>query len=109
MDHTSPRSPQCRHPEKNAFEWTLDEHIPHHPEAIEVTQEVANMFVDLARMNSHVPESRDDEEDLLIYNWSQNIRYSGKRTREGEEVNFDQIYVFPDDEKSDYTSSIVTV
>lgn len=54
------------------------------------------MFVDLARMNNHAPESRDDEEDLLIYNWSQNIRYSGKRTREGEEVNFDQIYVFPD-------------
>eukprot|EP00890_Picochlorum_soloecismus_P001023 jgi/Picsp_1/1921/NSC_05387-R1_protein len=94
------------HPEKNAFEWTLDEHIPHHPEAIEVTQEVANMFVDLARMNNHAPESRDDEEDLLIYNWSQNIRYSGKRTREGEEVNFDQIYVFPDHSVSDETLNI---
>lgn len=27
-----------RHPEKNAFEWTPDKDIPHHPDAIEVTQ-----------------------------------------------------------------------
>lgn len=83
------------HPEKNAFEWTPDEHIPHHPEAIEVTQEVANSFVDLSRMNSHAPSSREEEENLLIYNWSKNLVYSGKRSHEGEEVNFDQIYVFP--------------
>lgn len=46
-------------------------------------------------MNKHAPASRDEEEDLLIYNWSQNLVYSGKRTHEGEEVNFDQIYIFP--------------
>lgn len=28
----------CRHPEKNAFEWTLDKDIPHDPDAIVVTQ-----------------------------------------------------------------------
>ncbi|KAI8110154.1 hypothetical protein M9435_001833 [Picochlorum sp. BPE23] len=84
------------HPEKNAFEWTRDEDIPHHPDAIEVTQEVANSFVDLARMNSHAPRSRDEEEELLIYNYSKDIVYSGKHLRPGEEVNFDQIYVFPD-------------
>ena len=27
-----------RHPEKNAFEWTPDKDIPHHPDAIEITQ-----------------------------------------------------------------------
>lgn len=63
---------------------------------VEVTQEVANSFVDLARMNSHAPRSRDEEEELLIYNYSKDIVYSGKHLRPGEEVNFDQIYVFPD-------------
>jgi gamma-glutamyl hydrolase len=92
------------HPEKNAFEWTVDEDIPHHPEAIEVTQEVANSFVDLARQNSHAPKSSKEEEELLIYNWSQNIVYSGKHTEEGEEVNFDQIYVFPDAKTFSFSS-----
>lgn len=27
-----------RHPEKNAYEWTLDKDIPHNPEAIVITQ-----------------------------------------------------------------------
>ena len=59
------------HPEKNAFEWTLDKKtIPHHPDAIEVTQEVANYLVGASRKNFHRPASRDEEEDLLIYNWN---------------------------------------
>lgn len=86
------------HPEKNAFEWTLDEDIPHHPDAIEVTQEVANYVVGAARNNHHAPRSRSEEEDLLIYNWHDGLRYSGKRQYEGEEVDFDEIYVFPDAE-----------
>jgi gamma-glutamyl hydrolase len=41
------------HPEKNAFEWVTYLHIPHSPDAIEVTQEVANFFVSEARKNTH--------------------------------------------------------
>ena len=86
------------HPEKNAFEWTLEKHIPHHPEAIEVTQEIGNYVVSEARKNFHAPTDRDDEEDLLIYNWNRGLEYSGTRKFEGEEVDFDEIYVFPDAE-----------
>lgn len=86
----------CRHPEKNAFEWTLEKHIPHDPEAIEVTQEVANLIIQSARKNRHKPASRSEEEDLLIYNWRK--EFSGKRSYSGEEVDFDEIYIFPDAE-----------
>jgi gamma-glutamyl hydrolase len=87
------------HPEKNAFEWTLDKKsIPHHPDAIEVTQEVANYLVGSARKNFHRPENRDAEEDMLIYAWNEGLEYSGTRKFEGEEVDFDEIYVFPDQE-----------
>lgn len=41
------------HPEKNAFEWNTRLHIPHSPDAVEVTQEVANYFVSQARKNAH--------------------------------------------------------
>ncbi len=84
------------HPEKNAFEWTPDLDIPHHPDAIEVSQEVANFFVGAARRNNHKPKNREEEEDLLIYNWHDGLRYTGKRKYDGEEVAFDETYVFPD-------------
>lgn len=87
------------HPEKNAFEFSPDLHIPHHPEAIEVTQEVANFIVGEARKNRHRPESMQDEEELLIFNWNQGLKYTGRHEEEGEEVNFDEIYVFPDAER----------
>lgn len=91
------------HPEKNAFEWTLDKQsIPHDPDAIEVTQEVANYVVGAARKNTHRPKDRQDEEDLLIYNWHDGLVYSGKREYEGEEVDFDEIWTFPDAESFDH-------
>ncbi|KAL4537262.1 hypothetical protein Ndes2526B_g04834 [Nannochloris sp. 'desiccata'] len=86
------------HPEKNAFEWTLNKKtIPHHPDAIEVTQEVANYLVGASRKNFHAPKTRDDEEDMLIYNWNDGLEYTGTRTYGGE-ADFDEIYVFPDHE-----------
>lgn len=90
--------PVCRHPEKNAFEWTLNQHIPHHPDAIEVTQEVANLVVGAARRSAHAPASLAEEQALLIYNWAGGLEYSGRQRHSGEEVDFDQIYVFPDAE-----------
>lgn len=88
----------CRHPEKNAFEWTVDKHIPHQPDAIEVTQEVGNFVVGASRRNFHAPASRKEEEDLLIYNWNAGLKFTGKQEYKGEEVDFDEIYIFPDAE-----------
>lgn len=45
------------HPEKNAFEWASFLRIPHSPEGIEVTQEMANFFVGEARKSSHAAVS----------------------------------------------------
>lgn len=81
------------HPEKNAFEWTPDKDIPHHPDAIEITQEVANFFVSEARRNFQAPTDQAEEEDLLIYNWAPT--YTGKHHFKGEEVDFVESYFFP--------------
>lgn len=86
------------HPEKNAFEWTRSENIPHDLDAILVTQAVANSFVNSARKNSHSPKTVEEEQDMLIYNWSKNIVYTGRDAgdqKEAGESSFDQIYVFP--------------
>lgn len=45
------------HPEKNAFEWASFLRIPHSPEGIEVTQEMANFFVSEARKSNHAAVS----------------------------------------------------
>lgn len=87
-----------RHPEKNAFEWAPDLSIPHHPDAVEVTQEVGNFVVGAARRSRHAPDSRAEEQALLIYNWNDGLQFSGRSRHKGEEVDFDEIYVFPDAE-----------
>ncbi|KAL4856809.1 Gamma-glutamyl hydrolase A [Chlorella vulgaris] len=91
--HSYPITGTQWHPEKNAFEWTPDKDIPHHPDAIEVTQEVANFFVSEARRNFHKPASQAEEEDLLIYNWAP--EYTGKHRYKGQEVDFVESYFFP--------------
>ena len=45
------------HPEKNAFEWARFLHIPHSPDAVEMSQEVANFFISEARKNKHAAVS----------------------------------------------------
>lgn len=80
------------HPEKNAFEWVTYLHIPHSPDAIEVTQEVANFFVSEARKNTHAARDALEESDMLIYNWKP--EYTGRVTRGGEEQDFEQTYIF---------------
>jgi hypothetical protein len=47
------RTNHTRHPEKNVFEWTDREGIPHSPGAIGVTQYTSNFFVSQARKSSH--------------------------------------------------------
>jgi hypothetical protein len=57
---------------------------------------MANYFVDQARRSAHAPTDRREEEDLLIYNWP--AAYTGRQRHEGEEVDFDQTYFFPNAE-----------
>lgn len=83
------------HPEKNSFEWTPTLHIPHSPEAIRMSQEVANFFVKEARRNLHKPENELVEDDMLIYNWAPH--FTGRRSYEGEEKDFEQSYFFERD------------
>ena len=77
------------HPEKNIFEWSPGLSIPHDPVAVLITQAVANAFVNRARKNGHAPASREEENELLIYNWSQNLEFTGRRGGV-----FDQVYTF---------------
>lgn len=74
------------HPEKNAFEWTLHENIPHEAMSIKVTQYMSNFFVDEARYSKHKFEKLEDERAALIYNYPP--VYTGNIS------NFDQCYIF---------------
>lgn len=58
------------HPEKNPFEWTLQENLPHSPDAILVTQYMSNFFVSETRKNNHSFSNVNEETAALIYNYS---------------------------------------
>ena len=77
------------HPEKNIFEWSPGLRIPHDPVAVLITQAVANAFVNRSRKNGHASASLEEENELLIYNWSQNLEFTGRRGGV-----FDQVYTF---------------
>lgn len=66
------------HPEKNAYEWTRKySNIPHFPAAIKSAAFFADFFVQQARRSSHHFESRELEEEHLIY--SHTPFYTGKK------------------------------
>lgn len=76
------------HPEKNTFEHVNRKghlEIPHHYEAIQVTQFFANFIVNEARKNKH-RFNRTLEREALIYNYQP--EYTSKATA------YDQIYFF---------------
>jgi len=78
------------HPEKNPYEWTRKyDNIPHSKEAMDASAFFARYFVEHTRKNQRHFESREIEEDHLIYNFSP--QYTGKH-----EIDFlmEQIYVF---------------
>lgn len=54
------------HPEKPPYEFGMEE-IPHSLDAISVSQHLANVFIEHARMSSHTPESHEEELALQIY------------------------------------------
>jgi len=72
------------HPEKNAFEWHTDISINHQPEAVEVSQHLANFFVNEARKSNHSFTDANLERNSLIYN------YNPLKWHDG----FNQVYVF---------------
>ncbi|XP_012559207.1 gamma-glutamyl hydrolase A [Hydra vulgaris] len=80
------------HPEKNAFEFSQNEQLPHSVNAVRMAQYVANFFVDESRKNSHKFPSAKLEQDYLIYNY--NPVYTGGK--EGRLTNFEQVYLFPE-------------
>lgn len=81
------------HPEKNAFEWPAGLHIPHTPEAVEVTHAVGNFLVSEARRNKHSPGSRKKEIDLLINTFP--VTFTGEAKSKGIETGFDECYFLP--------------
>ena len=74
------------HPEKNAFEWTVKENIPHQYMSIKVTQYMSNFFVNQARLNQHKFASPEEESASLIYNFTP--VYTGSVS------SFEQCYFF---------------
>lgn len=81
------------HPEKNNFEWSQNadySNIPHSPDAVAVSQQTAEFFVDQARRSQHAfPEAR---RDALID--SARLLYTG-----AGDWTYEQAYVFcPTDE-----------
>ncbi|KAI9025632.1 class I glutamine amidotransferase-like protein [Hyaloraphidium curvatum] len=75
------------HPEKPPFEFGMPD-VPHTLEAIRVAQHMSNVFVEIARRNSHGFESREEEIDSMIYNWCPAYTL--------EDQNFDPTYDGPD-------------
>jgi len=62
------------HPEKNTFEWTDKEAIPHTYNAVIVAQYTANFFVQEARKSPHVYPYADLTKDI-IYNYNPVFTY----------------------------------
>jgi len=86
------------HPEKNAFEWAAGLHIPHTPEAVEVTHAVSNFLINEARRNKHSPGSRKKEIELLINRFP--VAFTGQARSEGIETGFDECYFLPTRQKA---------
>ena len=76
------------HPEKAPFEWCPEKKIPHTKQSIELSQYIANFFVEEARYSKHKFVSKKDEISSLIYNY--NPTYTGIRMNS----MFIQVYIF---------------
>ena len=72
------------HPEKSIYEWTSAEGINHSEHAVIVTQTLANFFVQEARKSAHSLPSTEEENNMLIYNYSPTYTHD----------SFEQIYYF---------------
>mmetsp|Transcript_34599 Transcript_34599/g.90608 ORF Transcript_34599/g.90608 Transcript_34599/m.90608 type:complete len:313 (+) Transcript_34599:629-1567(+) len=75
------------HPEKNAFEFTDREAIPHSEQAVSVCQYTSNFFVNQARKSSHT-FNYTELNQYIIWNYSPVFTYL-------DGSNFEQEYWFP--------------
>lgn len=73
------------HTEKNMFDWTRQLAISHDPDAIAVTQYMADYFVGQARLSQHHFPSIEAEQKALIYNW---------HTSHSSSFHYEEIYVW---------------
>jgi gamma-glutamyl hydrolase len=73
------------HPEKNGFEWGVNQANNHSEHGVAVMQLTANFFVQEARKSNHKFASEEAERKALIYNYSP--RYT-------PDTHFTQIYQF---------------
>merc|ERR1712002_87627 len=81
------------HPEKPPFEFSRHyKHIPHTPNAIRVSQYLANFFVNEARKNFHRFPSTTTERKYLIYSYDP--YYSAGKFKESALRYFEQVYLF---------------
>ena len=112
MEHKAlPFSGTQWHPEKAAFEWTTEQHIPHSAEAIALTQAIANYLVDNARLSHHRPPSVAAERAMIFANYvptftavykekAAKVAYAEARrlgrtlAQANDENLFDQMYFF---------------
>ncbi|KAJ9526302.1 hypothetical protein QJQ45_009791 [Haematococcus lacustris] len=79
------------HPEKPPSEFGMLE-VPHSIEAISVSQHLANMFMESARRSSHVPESKEEELALLIYDtcpvFSERFETTDEENYDGPDITY---------------------
>jgi gamma-glutamyl hydrolase len=84
------------HPEKNSFEWTKEQAIPHGADATLLSQSTANFLVAEARKSPQRPLSYEDELGMLIYNHQPTFT-----ALTWPSFKFDQVYFFDQPATSD--------
>lgn len=58
------------HPEKNSFEWRKSINASHTPQAVKISQELGNFFINETRKNFHSFGSEEETDNLTIYNFN---------------------------------------
>jgi len=58
------------HPERNQFEWDIQESVEHTPDAIYSMQYLSDFFVNQARRSQHSFPGKEAEDAALIYNYA---------------------------------------
>ncbi|CAG2106417.1 unnamed protein product [Medioppia subpectinata] len=97
------------HPEKNQFEFAYNQNhqnIPHEPNAIKVSQYMANFFVNECRKSIRPVINAKEESELLIYNYQS--LYTGAKTN----YSYEQIYLFnsmPAKHKPNHWSVLIAI
>jgi len=68
------------HPERNAFEWDLEEKLDHAIDAIRCMQYLADFYVNECRKSNHKFATEKKEYSWLIYNWNPYPTYNSNES-----------------------------